>query len=201
MAVETSVASARVGIRRPLHAVQHLGGDDHRLAVLSAGGNDLLLDDRYFGDVDFDAQVPSSDHHGIRGLDNGIQILQRLGLLNLGNHVGFGLFGCDERLEFAQLIITAHEAQTDVISSGLRCPDRVVTIFLGECGHAQLNTRQIDSLPAADDATLDDAAGCDIRLHLLDGQRHEAVGQHDPVADIQFVQQSCVGRSQFMRVG
>ena len=87
IALETSATSARVGSPRVLHAVEHLRGDDHRLPLAAALGDDPLLGHGHLGNVDLHAQVAAGDHHAVgRGHDRR-QVFQGLGLLDLGDDV------------------------------------------------------------------------------------------------------------------
>ncbi len=62
------------GKPRVLHAVEHLRGDDHRLAVPMAGVDDLLLHDGHPGDVDLHTQVAPGDHHPVGRLDDSLDL-------------------------------------------------------------------------------------------------------------------------------
>ena len=69
-----------------MHAVQHLCGDNHRFLHSITRFNDLFLNDRNIGHINFDAQVASRHHDAIRGLDNCVQVIERFSFFDFGNH-------------------------------------------------------------------------------------------------------------------
>ena len=82
---------ARLGTGRPaarFHAVEHLGGRDHRHPRAMAGVDDLFLDGRHPNHVQLDTQVAARDHHGVGLGDDRVEIGEGLRLLDLGDDPG-----------------------------------------------------------------------------------------------------------------
>ena len=69
------------------HRLEHLGRRDHRLPALERLRDDPLLHERHERRADLDAEVAASDHHGVGLLEDVVQRVDRLGLLDLGDHV------------------------------------------------------------------------------------------------------------------
>ena len=124
------------------------------------------------------------------------ELIQRLGLLDLGDHLGRCVVRLEQRLQLADLGRRADEAQTEEVDADVGRPDRVVQIVGPERGHAELHARQIDPLATTDQPGLHHATPGPVGPLLLDDQRDGAVGQHDAVAGGQFVDQRFIGGGQ-----
>ena len=74
--------------RRGDHRFQHLGRDDHRLAGAAGGAGDLLLDAGHALERHLDAEVAARDHQRVGLFDDRGEALDRLRLLDLGEHAG-----------------------------------------------------------------------------------------------------------------
>ena len=74
-------------LRRMDHRLQHLRRGDHRLPALERLVDDPLLQEWNIGGADLDAEVAAGDHHGVRLGEDLVERENRLGLLDLGNHV------------------------------------------------------------------------------------------------------------------
>ena len=80
----------------------------------------------------------------------------------------------------------------------LQGPGEVIAILVGEARRAERDSRQVDSLPAANLAVaIDDAADPASGGVLLDDfQRHSAVGHQDSIARADVVDQLLIGAGQ-----
>ena len=67
------------------HALQHLRGDNDRLARGPAAAHQVFLDERDIGQIDLHAQVPPGDHQAVRLLQDRVDVPEGLGLLDFGN--------------------------------------------------------------------------------------------------------------------
>ncbi len=72
------------GSGRVDHALQHLGGDDHRLAEIAGETDDAFLDERHLLGRKLDAEIPPRHHHRIRKAENRLQIFECLRFFELG---------------------------------------------------------------------------------------------------------------------
>ena len=84
-ALATSEASARVGRGVVDHRLQHLGGHDDRLGVAAGLVDDLLLQERHVLERALHAEVAAGDHEAVEGLDDLVEVVDRLRLLDLGD--------------------------------------------------------------------------------------------------------------------
>lgn len=114
------------------HAVEHLGGDDHRLAPLVAEGDDPFLGNGHLGDVDLDAQIAVRDHDRVGRLDDLLEPVERLGFLDLGDHLRLPALIFDQGLQLVDLGGVADKAQAEKIDTAAGGPDGVVAIGLAQ---------------------------------------------------------------------
>ena len=84
-ALATSEASARVGAGVGDHRLQHLGRHDDRLGVAPGLVDDPLLQERHVLERALDAEVAAGDHDAVEGLDDLVEVVDRLRLLDLGD--------------------------------------------------------------------------------------------------------------------
>ena len=95
MALATSVTSARVGIRECCMLSSICVAMITGLRCRWQTAMIRFCTTGTVGDVDLDAQVAAGDHHGVGGLDDLFEVLEGLGLFDLGDDLGLGPFGRD----------------------------------------------------------------------------------------------------------
>ncbi len=76
-----------------LHTIEHLRRTDNRLLITMAHGDDLFLYHRHAGNVDLDTQITAGHHYSIGRIDDCFEMIQSLGLFDLGDNLGFGTAG------------------------------------------------------------------------------------------------------------
>ncbi len=115
-ALATSEASARVGSGLLHHRLEHLRGRDHGLAGLAAEPDDPLLQERHVGGPDLDAQIAARHHQAVGHGHDRVELLDRLGLLDLGDHA---LAAAEPRVIMLAQILDVlgppHERERDVV--------------------------------------------------------------------------------------
>ena len=84
-ALATSDTSARVGVGRGDHRLEHLGGRDHRLAVGHARADDLLLDVGHVLEREAHAEVAAGDHHAVGHVEDVVEVGDGRAGLDLGD--------------------------------------------------------------------------------------------------------------------
>src|SRR5438876_5779979 len=67
------------------HRLQHVRGDDDRLAVPDAGLDGSALDDRQFFVGTFDTEITTGNHDAVAGIDEVVKVLNGLLVFNLGD--------------------------------------------------------------------------------------------------------------------
>jgi hypothetical protein len=68
------------------HALEHLGGGDHRLAGGVAFADNPLLDQRNLLRAHLDTEVAAGHHDSVAGFENSVEIGHRFGFFDLGNN-------------------------------------------------------------------------------------------------------------------
>ena len=131
------------GCRRADHALQHLRRDDHRLAQLTRGANDALLRQRHFLRRQFHAEIAPRHHHRIGKRHDGVEILQRLRLLQLHHRPGATT---DQLLRLRHVFGPLHERQSDVVRAMLQREFQVDEILRRQRRYRQHDVRHIDAL-------------------------------------------------------
>src|SRR5262245_12561972 len=125
--------------------------------VMVAGGDDPFLLDWHLGDVDLHAQIAASHHHHVGLGDDLVKSLERFAFLDLCHDTGAGAARSQNVSQRTDLVGRTNEAQPYKVDTGLRGPDCVLMIGHANGRDAELDSWQIDSLPAADGASLDNA--------------------------------------------
>ena len=96
---------------------------------MHAALDDILLDQRHFLFGDLHPQVPARNHHCIGLLEDAIEVIQRLGFLNLGNDSGVLALRLYALAEFHNVLGVAHERQANpihILLQGVRQIDRIL---------------------------------------------------------------------------
>jgi hypothetical protein len=154
----TSDASARVGPRVRDHRLQHLGGDDHRLGVLPGDLDRALLHQRHVLQRQLDAQVAAGDHDAVEREHDGLEVVDRLRLLQLGDHRQPGAPGVHDLVDEVDVRRAAHERQRDHVDPQFEGELQVGDVLLGQRGHRHVHAGQREALVVADRPALGDAA-------------------------------------------
>jgi hypothetical protein len=131
MALATSLTSACGGGVLD-HGFEHLGGGDHKLAVVPRAQDCGLLNARHGFQRQFHAQVAARDHHAIGLLQDGIDVLPSLRLLDLGHHGQRP--GVHAAQPFAQAVYIgggAHEGECHHVDALRHAEAQVGEILLG----------------------------------------------------------------------
>ncbi len=165
------------------HRLQHLGGGDHGPVAADGDADDLLLQAGQLGVVDLHAQIAARDHHGIAGIDNLVQVGDRLGALDLGDHVGIAAGGLQQRARQFDVGGAAAEGDGNEIHAQLGGQQDVVAVLVGEGIQGQAAAEPVQAL-----AVGEHGVGEHVRVHLRavhrgDLQADQAVIQQQGVAD------------------
>ena len=184
-AVEHGVGDiGRLGPGRPLladHALQHLGGGDRGNAETTGGAENLLLQDRHLLGRRLGAQVAARHHHHVRGqqhLDERLG-LNRLGLLELGDHRHRGLAGGHVGPQQIEVLGASDERQRQGVDPGGQGGGGAGAVVLGEGGQRGLAVGQVDAHAAAHVARSFDHGDHPRRSQHAHAQHHLAVLDQD----------------------
>ena len=149
-ALATSEASARVGRGAEIIDSSIWVADDDRLGVAAGGLDDLLLQERHVLEGALDAEVAAGDHEAVEGLDDLVEVVDRLGLLDLGDDRQADADLVHDRPHVLDVRGAADEGQRDHVDGQAERPAQVVLVLLGHRGHRHRDARQVDALVVAD---------------------------------------------------
>ena len=192
------VADLGAGGRRRLdHRLEHLRGRDHRQADLHAMAHDPLLEVRHVLQRAVDPEVAAGDHQRVRCLGDRRQLGERGAGLDLGDDAGALP---DDFAQLVDVVGPADERQRDVVDARRGDGLGEHEILSRRRPHLQPLARQVDAWP-----TLCPAAALDFGLELGrrrgdDPHRDGAVAEHDPIAEIDVLQQRVVPDADPLRV-
>ena len=105
------------GARVVDHGFEHLGGGDDGLAILGGAADDVLLDGGDFFGRDFDAEIAARDHDAVGDFEDAVEMLDGLGLFELGDDPGVGLEGGEAVLDVANVVGGADEGDGDGVDA------------------------------------------------------------------------------------
>ena len=176
MAVATSEASARVGVGAVHHRFQHLGRDDHRLALQPAQLHQLLLPARHVLVRDLDAEIAAGHHDRVGQADDVLDPFQGLRLLDLGEQ---GRLAADQPARLDQVGGLLDEGERDEIDPELEPEGEILAVLGGQRREVEGGVGQVDALAVADRAA-DHDPGLD-RL----GLERDRLQPHPAVVDQQ----------------
>ena len=174
------------GARIAHHRFQHLGGGDHRLAPLVAGGDQAFLDGGHFFGRHLDPQVAPGHHDAVGRIDDGVDVLQGLGLFDLGDDGRLIGQGGQVFPHASDVVRMPHEGHGDEIHLFLHSEGRILEILLGDGGHRQRGPWNVDPLVVLQHPPDDHLAAHLRAFHLADAQHDQPIVQEHrlPGADI-----------------
>ena len=175
------------------HRVEHLGGDDHRLAPLPRQVHDPLLDHRHLLRRQLDPQVAPGDHQAVERLDDGVEVGDRLRLLDLGDDRHVAADRLHDQPDGVHVGRLPHERQGDKVDPEAEGEGQVVDVLGGHGRGAEPGAGQVHALVVRQRATLDHPAG-DVPAVGGDGlEPDEAVVDEERVARDHVAGQVLVG--------
>src|SRR6266567_1541810 len=175
------------------HGLEHLGRRDDGSAVFGGAADDVRLDSRDLLGRDFDTEIAAGDHDGVGYFEDAVEVLDGLGLFELGDDPGVGLEGGEAVLDVADVVGGADEGYgygVDALSDG---EDEVFLVLLGERGDLDGDAGKVDALVLAEHSAVDDDEGDVGALDLLDVQLDEAVGEQDAGAGLEVLGEGLEG--------
>ena len=112
--------------RRTGHGFQHLCRDDGGHAALAGGAQDLLLRHRHFLRLHLHAQVTARDHDPVAVVEDALQIVQGLGLLDLGHAGGAPVH---DPLQLGHVLGLLHEAEGHPVDAEAQGEGQVLAVL------------------------------------------------------------------------
>ena len=88
-----------------------MGGDDYRFGPLPRSSDDPLLDQRHLFQRKLHSQITTGHHEGVEGVDNVVEVLDRLRFLDFGDHRDPASLLVHHAMHIADVETTADEGQ------------------------------------------------------------------------------------------
>ena len=133
----------------------------------------------------FDAEVAARDHDAIGDFEDGVEMLDGLGFLELGDDPGVGFEGGETGLDVADVVGGADEGDGDGVAALGDGELEIDLVFFGERGDVDGDAGEVDALLFAEQAAVDDFADDVFALDLDDVQLDESVGEQDAGAGLE----------------
>jgi len=114
--------------------------------VLERAGDDPLLEQRHVRRADLDTQIAAGDHDGIGFREDLVERRDRLGLLDLRDHVRGGATRLDQRAEGANVGCRADERERDEVDLELHRELEIVQVLARDRRDRERYAGQIDAL-------------------------------------------------------
>lgn len=138
------------------HRVEHLGGDDDGFGVALGEFDGALLDDGDLFEGHFDAEVAAGDHDAVEGGDDVVDVVDGLGLFDLGDDGEASAFFVHDAVDVFDVAAAADEGEGDDVGAGAQRPAEVVDVFFGEGGDGDGDAGEVEALVVGDHAAFDD---------------------------------------------
>ena len=132
----------------------------------------------FFGG-NFDAEIAAGDHDGVGDFEDAVEVLDGLGLFELGDDPGVGIERGETVFDVADVVGGADEGDGDGVDALADGEDEVFLVLLGERWDVDGDAGEVDAFVFAEHAAVDDLAVDVAALDGLDAKLDEAVGEED----------------------
>ena len=148
--------------------LEHLGGDDDRLAGCSALAQDSPLNDRHLLWAHLHAEIAARDHQAIRQSHDLFEAIDGRGFFKLGH---YGRAAVDQPAHLHHVFRPLHKGQRHPVGAHVGRKSEVDAVLFGQRRHRQQGADDADPL-----AVGERAAGDDLRVGEISPARlgHEA---------------------------
>ena len=142
--------------------------------------DDALLDHRHLLHRHLDPEVTPGDHDGVRGLDNALQVIYRLGLFDLGDDARMAVRRFDALAQVHHIGRGSHETQAHPVHAEGQGKGQVFPVLLRQAGQTDIGGREVEPLPRGKDtAVYDGAPHLVLAIGFVDDQTQFAVVQQN----------------------
>ena len=104
----------------------------------------------------FDAEVAAGDHDAVEGGDDVVDVLDGLGLFDLGDDGEEAAFLAHDAVDVFDVAAAADEGEGDDVGAGAQGPAEVVLVLFGEGGDGDGDAGEVEALVVGDHAAFDD---------------------------------------------
>ncbi len=173
------------------HALQHLRCDDHRLAGLAAGADDIALIAGHIFRWQFDTEVTTGNHDGIGQTHDLFQMADRAGLLDLGAEADIV---ADPLACLIEIIGALDKGQGNPVNAKFLAGFGILEVFFGQSQNIDIGTGQVYALAIPEraiehdfgrDFVIGDTGNPEPHLAVIN---HQLVAGHDRAEDFRMRQ-------------
>ena len=176
------------------HRFQHLRRGDDRLAILRGAADDVLLDRGHLLRRDFDAEIAARDHDAVGDFEDGVEVFDRLRLLQLGDDPGVGLQRVQAAPDVAHVVGGTHEGDGDGVDALRRSAKiEVFFVLLRQRRNLDRDAGKVDALVLAQHAAVDDLADDVFAVDAVDAQLDQTVREQNAGAGFEVLRQRLEG--------
>ena len=149
--------------------------------------DDPLLHERHERRPDLDAEIAARDHHRVGLGEDVVEDVDRLGLLDLRDHVRVRAGLLEQRAQVADVGRRADERERDEVHAGLERPVEIGEVLARERRDRHRDAGEVHALVRADEPADDHRARRAAALDLVDAEPDEAVVDQHVVARLEHV--------------
>ena len=146
------------------------------------------------------AEVTASDHDAVEGPDDLVEVVDGLGLLDLGDDREAQPFLIHDPVDLCDVSRAAHKRQGNHVDPQAQGPAQVLLILVGHRRHAHRGSGDVDALVVGEHAALDDHARHISVGHVGDLEADLAVVDEDPQAGSNVTGQAGIRRADLLDV-
>ena len=161
--------------------------------VLGGAADDELLNGGNLFRRNFYAQVAARHHDAVGDLENGVEMLDRLRLFQLGDDPGVETEGGHAVAHQAHVFGRAHKRDGDGVDAVLKRELQIPGVLLRQRGCAHQHAGKIDAFVLAQQAAIHDVAGHVFAVDLVHAQLDQSVGEQNARALLHVFGQSLEG--------
>jgi len=137
--------------------------------------NQVLLDGRDFGIVNFNAHIAAGNHNAIGNAQDLINIINAFLVLNFGNDADIGIMLIQQVAYIHNILCAAGKTGGDQVIPLFNTKQDIIAVTLAHIRHGQVHTGNVDTLLSLDHTIIFHGAD-DIRIgNAFDAQGNQAI--------------------------
>ena len=153
----------------------------------------MLLNLRKLLKRHFNTQISAGNHDALNGFEDFAQIVNAFFVLNLGDDADIlAAVFIEQGAKLAHIIGITAEAGGNIVHLVLNTEKNVCSVTLGNVGHIQAQTGDVDTLAAAESALVEHGADDITIIDFINSHCHKAVINEDAGANAHILGQACV---------
>ena len=137
--------------------LEHLGGNNDRLAGHVALGDHHLLSQKHLAGGDLDPEVSARDHDAVRLREDLVKVDQALLVLDLDDDLDVLAVGAEHLTDVAHILAAADKGRKDHVDAVLDTEAEVGLVLLRESGEIDIGLGEVDTLARRKGAVVDSA--------------------------------------------